>query len=247
MTNYLDPTDILRIHHALVEFFATDGDPIVPPGTRDDTLLHSACGRPRTSLGGHEKYSAVQEKAAALLHSLIMNHPFHNGNKRTALASMVTFLDSNGRILTATDDELFDLVTGVADNRRPKAQEPGTPDEFVEEIAQWINERTHVAPDRPREMATNEFLAQCRGYGARVSKTADGRSWSIMGLNGAGTVRFNTHTRVLTGMVVKRYVQKLGLSESSAGLKLQEFQSGIGDAQPVIIRLKAVLRRLAYA
>lgn len=111
MTEFLSYDDVLRIHYQLVEFFASDGDPITPPGPRDTNLLHSACMRPQTSLGEIEKYRGIDKKAAALLHSLVMNHAFHNGNKRTALASMVSFLDRNDRRIDATDDELFDLVT----------------------------------------------------------------------------------------------------------------------------------------
>ncbi|WP_163576328.1 type II toxin-antitoxin system death-on-curing family toxin [Halomonas faecis] len=107
---YLSYDEVLEIHHELVDFFQNDGDPIEPAGPRDVALLESACERPKTGLGGTDKYGTVDEKAAALFHSLVANHPFHNGNKRTALVSTVWFLDQNDRRVQAHDDEWFDFV-----------------------------------------------------------------------------------------------------------------------------------------
>ncbi len=63
------------------------------------TLLHSATERPKATFGGNDLYPTIFEKAAALIHSLIQNHPFNDGNKRTALISMVRFLRLNGYVL----------------------------------------------------------------------------------------------------------------------------------------------------
>ena len=51
---------------------------------------------------------------AALLHALVHNHPFHNGNKRTALVALVVFLDVHGYVLKASDHELYDYVLALA-------------------------------------------------------------------------------------------------------------------------------------
>jgi death-on-curing protein len=95
---YPSAEDVLDLHAELVVLFAREDNPIFPPGVKDRKLLESACGRPQTSLGGTEKYLTVEQKAAALLHSLVKNHPFHNGNKRTALRTVVTFLWQNDRL-----------------------------------------------------------------------------------------------------------------------------------------------------
>jgi len=106
---FLTESEVLAIHFALVEFFARESDPITPSGPRDKNLLASALLRPRTSIGEHEKYRTVPQKAAALFHSLVKNHPFHNGNKRTALVGTLAFLDRNGWHLRSdvSDDEIF--------------------------------------------------------------------------------------------------------------------------------------------
>lgn len=63
---------------------------------RDEGLLQSAVARPRSSAFGLDAYPSVWDKAAALMHSLATNRPFVDGNKRTAWASAVVFLDLNG-------------------------------------------------------------------------------------------------------------------------------------------------------
>lgn len=73
--------------------------------------------RPATSLGGQYKYSTIQSAGAALLHSLVQNHAFHNGNKRTALVALLVFLDRNNFVLDSNEDELFKWMLMVASHQ----------------------------------------------------------------------------------------------------------------------------------
>ena len=81
---------------------------------RDHGLLHSALARPQASAFGADAYPSLEEKAAALLHSIARNHALVDGNKRLALAAAVAFLGINGRRLTLTNDEAYELVIAVA-------------------------------------------------------------------------------------------------------------------------------------
>ena len=74
-------------------------------GVRDLGGVESAVAQPRMMFGGNELYPTVQSKATALCYSLVMNHPFVDGNKRVGHAAMETFLVMNG----------FELVTDVDD------------------------------------------------------------------------------------------------------------------------------------
>ena len=94
--DYLTAGDIAKIHWVLVDDFSQSKDPIDPPGVRSQGLLESAAHRPRTALGTTDKYPTVAMAGAALLHSIVLNHAFHNGNKRTALVSTLVFTDRNG-------------------------------------------------------------------------------------------------------------------------------------------------------
>jgi death on curing protein len=85
------------------------------PQVRDIGLLESALARPQASAFGSDAYPDLAAKAAALLHSLARNHGLVDGNKRLALAGVIAFCGINGRRLTLTNDEAYELVVAVAD------------------------------------------------------------------------------------------------------------------------------------
>ena len=93
---WLDRHDVIAIHEDLARDFKRANDPISPAGVRDQHMLESACFHPQTASFSSLKYPTVESAAAALLYALVKNHAFHNGNKRTALVSMLAFLDVNG-------------------------------------------------------------------------------------------------------------------------------------------------------
>ncbi len=96
---YLTLETVLAIHeHSLEEY---GGD----PGVRDHGLLDSAVAQPRAGFGGKDLYPTIAEKAAALAFSLVMNHPFFDGNKRTGYGAMLMFLSRNGYAIDAPLDE----------------------------------------------------------------------------------------------------------------------------------------------
>jgi death-on-curing protein len=84
---------------------------------RDHGLLESALARPQATAFGVDAYPSLDEKAAALLHSLARNHALVDGDKRLALAATIAFLGLNGRRLTLSNDEAYVLVMDVASGR----------------------------------------------------------------------------------------------------------------------------------
>lgn len=90
-------------------------------GVRDRGLLESALAMPAASFSGQVLHASVAEQAAAYLFHLVRNHPFVDGNKRVGLACSLAFLRLNGIRVRASDDDLVDLVIGVAEGRRSKA------------------------------------------------------------------------------------------------------------------------------
>ena len=91
-------------------------------GLRDIGLLQSALGMPEATFEGEFLHGTVFEMAAAYLFHMARNHPFVDGNKRTALAAALAFLWLNGRRFEADPDELAELVIGVAAGRVTKAE-----------------------------------------------------------------------------------------------------------------------------
>ncbi len=103
---YLSAEDVL----AIAELAVDDQGVVV----RDAGLLESAVHRPSASMFGQEAYPDLFDKAAALLQSLAINHPFFDGNKRTAWTSCVVFLALNDVQLRPDIDAAERLVIAVA-------------------------------------------------------------------------------------------------------------------------------------
>lgn len=84
------------------------------PLVRDAGLLEAAAARPRTTVFRQDAYPGLEEKAAALTNSVARNHALVDGNKRLALGGLIAFLGVNGRRLTLTNDEAYDLIIAMS-------------------------------------------------------------------------------------------------------------------------------------
>jgi death-on-curing protein len=91
-------------------------------GIRDHGLLESALAMPEATYSDEDLHPSLQEKAAAYLFHLVMNHAFIDGNKRVGLAVALAFLAMNDVRVEATDDELVEVILGVAEGRLSKAE-----------------------------------------------------------------------------------------------------------------------------
>jgi death-on-curing protein len=90
-------------------------------GILDFGALESAIAQPSMTFDGNELYPSLAEKAAALGFSLIQNHPFADGNKRTGHAVMAMFLTMNGYQIEASIDEQVEIILSVASGNLPRA------------------------------------------------------------------------------------------------------------------------------
>ena len=108
MTVYLSVAQILRLHEKLIGAFGG------AKGLRDAGALDAATARPQQTFGGEDLYPDAAAKAAALMHSLVMNHPFVDGNKRVGAMAMELFLLVNSVALDAVDEEIVAVTLAVA-------------------------------------------------------------------------------------------------------------------------------------
>lgn len=99
-------------------------------GVRDFGLVESALARPQAGYGEYEAYPDIFSKSAALIHSLLKNHPFINGNKRTAITGCALFLKRNGYQLKMTTKEALGFVLNIENNSFDESA-----------IADWIKKR----------------------------------------------------------------------------------------------------------
>ncbi len=105
---YLSVEEIILIHEYELQRYGG------APGIKSIELLESAVHRPKTSFGGQEEYSTKFEKAAALMHALIKNHPFTDGNKRTALVASIVLLKLNGLKVNLGQKRLVEHILNIA-------------------------------------------------------------------------------------------------------------------------------------
>lgn len=102
------------IHDSFVSAFWPDVEPVGPEEYRDRNLLESAVARPFHTAFGKPVFQSAPEKAAALFHSLIANHPFENGNKRTAVIALDLFLNANSIFLYLGNEQMYQLAKDTA-------------------------------------------------------------------------------------------------------------------------------------
>lgn len=114
----LGPAYISWIHDDVIGSVWPGIDPVSKSEYRNQQLLESALGRPFHSMDGQDFYPTTIEKAAALFHSLISNHPFWNGNKRTAVVAVDIFLTANGYVLALDNNNMYQLAERTASYRK---------------------------------------------------------------------------------------------------------------------------------
>ena len=127
MTRFVSLGEALETHRRLVERSGGTS------GVRDLGALESALAQPRMTFDGHDLYPTLLEKAAALGFSVMQNHPFVDGNKRTGHALMETFLVVNGFEILADVDDQEHLVLRIASGECGR-----------DELSMWL--QAHVVP-----------------------------------------------------------------------------------------------------
>jgi death-on-curing protein len=122
VTDYLEADEIIGINRKVLGGSAA---------LRDRGLLESAAARPQASAFGEDAYPTLAEKAAALLHSLARNHPFVDGNKRTATLATIAFLELNQIRVKWNREEALEFIVAVAEGKHD-----------VPAIARWLEANT---------------------------------------------------------------------------------------------------------
>ncbi len=124
-TSYLSLDVVLAIHEEMVDKFGGSH------GIRDLGIIQSAVARPQSSFGGEDLYQSIFDKAAALFHSLMFNHAFIDGNKRTVMVSTARFLYVNGYNLEISKREFVAFPLEVENKHLS-----------IEEISKWLKLHT---------------------------------------------------------------------------------------------------------
>ena len=130
MARYITIGELLRLHGVMIKRYGGS------EGVRDLGLIEAAVARPQAGFGDYEAYPDLFMKAAVLLHSLINNHGFIDGNKRTGVTACGAFLSLNGYQLMAEQNELVDFGVRVSLKKLSE-----------HDIAEWL--KNHCRPLTP--------------------------------------------------------------------------------------------------
>jgi death-on-curing protein len=130
MIQYLTIEDILALHDYAIQRYGGS------PGVLGMGRLESALDAPKQTMFGEELYPDVFAKSAILVYLLVKNHPFIDGNKRTALYTLLRFLEINGLTMSvASNDDLYQFTIDIATSKLDKAQ-----------IEEWLKQHTVSIP-----------------------------------------------------------------------------------------------------
>lgn len=113
---FLTLAEVIEIHSDQIERYGGHG------GIRDINLLSSAVAMPYASFSGNFLHNDIYEMAAAYAFHISRNHPFIDGNKRTALAAALVFLELNGISISDPEERLYEAMLGVVSDRMNKAE-----------------------------------------------------------------------------------------------------------------------------
>jgi death on curing protein len=116
MPEFLTLEDMLELHTGQIRSYGGS------EGLRSSELLQSAIAQPGVTFGGQFLHNDIFHMAAAYLFHLVQNHPFIDGNKRIGLEAALVFLELNDQSIEANDEQLVELVLGVARGQIDKPQ-----------------------------------------------------------------------------------------------------------------------------
>ena len=260
--------DVLRAHFLIADFFAREGEGIGGFGPKDMNMLVSAIGRQHVSFGGKEKWPTVHEKAATLLFGMIMNHPFHDANKRTAFLSTVHYLYVHGFQTTVTEKEFEDMTVLVASRgldkfrRFVKMKNDKVGDPEVRFLAHYLRKITRKIDKKQYIISYKDLERILKRYEVFLQNPKN---------NSIDVMRWENVTRK-TGVLRKRVTSKeirkvcslgfpgwskqvkqgrlahirkeLGLT-SKDGIDSQSFYNDVDDMSGLLTKYQGALRRLA--
>ena len=185
---YLTIEQVNEIYAVLEKDYANSDDPVATPGVRSEKLLDSALNRPMMA---EDKYPTVPLALSAVVHGIIKNHPFPNGNKRTAVIAMLVMLDENGFTLGETsEEEIFKFAYRVSSSTLLEHAHDNYLNLWEHEtlaMARWIeaHSSTKAAESRVRELKMGNLKRILTSLGCslkeegstlKISRTVNGSS-----------------------------------------------------------------------
>lgn len=162
--------DVLRAHFLIADYFYGKGYGIGGIGPKDPNLLHSAVYRQFTGYDGRDKWETSYERCATLIFGLVKDHPFHDGNKRTALLVLLYFFNRTNRAPTIAKKKLEDFIVDVANDglgryRRLQDLKSTTQDPEIYFIADFLRRNSRSLDRRYYRITYKELDLRLKEFG----------------------------------------------------------------------------------
>ena len=172
----LSEFDVLKAHYIVSDYFISEGDEIVY-GVKNFNLLSSAVNRQDVEFGGVQKWQDDYHRMATLLYGITKNHAFEDGNKRTALLSLLLFFHKNDLQMAYEQTHLENLIIRIAANSLNEYSNfkyyEGKDDSEVNFIADKIKKYTRPTSRRVYTITYAEFNRRLKQFGVWLDKPND--------------------------------------------------------------------------
>lgn len=246
--------DVLVVHFMIVDMFYGQHEGLGGIGPKDVGLLSSAVSRQFAGYGEVERWPTVQEKVATLLYGIVLNHPFHDANKRTAFLASLYYLQMNGLYPRVSAKQFEDFVVTVADRsfrsmEKFKRSFADQDDADIRYIAHFIRNATRQIDKRDYTITFNELNRILRRFGYCLANPV-GNYIDILHNEGeaegkkVAQVGFPSWTKQVTRQAIKTVRQATCLTVLD-GIDSQVFFKDVEPISQLLARYYEPLQRLA--
>lgn len=229
---------MLDAHYLICEHFFQLGEGIAGFGPKDFGLLSSAIGRQWASAGGMFVYDDFWDIAASVIFGLISDHPFHDGNKRTAFLSTVFFMAEHGYTPAKDMVALEDFTVEIAEHKQ-------TTGRYLEvaDIAARLKTmfRTDDAP-MPNRLTFNDLQAILSQHGCSLETPNGNRIGMFLGGQPVSQIDFAGWTQTVSRHAISTVRKSAGLT----GVDTEVLFNGADPLNTLIQTYEEPLRRLAF-
>ena len=254
-TDTLNWHEVLDAHFLVAAFFAANGGGLGGLGPRDrkGDLLQSALSRQFVAFGGVQKWEDQYHIAATVLFGLIKNHPFHDGNKRTALLSVLHLLNKQGYIAAVEKRKFENLTVAIAENRHRQNTlykhlrgDYTADDADIAYIASRLKQMTRRLDRSPHALTYRQLSGLIREHGFDMRNPKRNNISIVRITDGQviGHVGFPGMSREVSRGSIKRVRNICNLMEEH-GFDSKAFYSGIAGMNELLRDYAVPLRRLA--
>lgn len=238
---YLTCEDVLDAHYLICDHFLKLGEGIAGFGPKDFGLLSSAVARQLASAGGRYVYDDLWDIASSLIFGLINDHPFHDGNKRTAFLSSVFFMMQHNYLPSVNIEEIEDFTVEIAEYKAKHGRYIS-----VTEISTRFKTMFRRQDNRISYVVTfNELQGLLKQHGCSIGDPQGNYINVYRGANRVAHIGFPGWSKEVSRNAISTVRKMTGLIPEN-GVDAQVFFKGADPLSALIGAYEKPLRRLAY-